>query len=77
MLDCFVGSGTTVLACKQTNRNFLACEREAEYCKIANDRLDNWQQDLLHQKEWLEKRGVNDFFDDIEMPKTEQQETLI
>ena len=77
VLDPFVGSGTTALASIQTNRNFLACERDEGYVKIANDRLNNWESDLLRQKEWLEKRGVNDFFDDIEMPKTEQQETLI
>ena len=77
VLDPFVGSGTTALASIQTNRNFLACERDEGYVKIANDRLENWQEDLLRQKEWLEKRGVNDFFDDIEMSKTEQQETLI
>ena len=77
VLDPFVGSGTIALASIQTNRNFLACERDEGYVKIANDRLNNWESDLLRQKEWLEKRGVNDFFDDIEMPKTEQQETLI
>ena len=77
VLDPFVGSGTTALASIQTNRNFLACERDEGYVKIANDRLENWQEDLLRQKEWLEKRGVNDFFDDIEMPQTDKQETLI
>ena len=77
ILDCFAGSGSTAISSKILGRQFLCCEKDEGYVKIANDRLNNWQEDLLRQKEWLEKRGVNDFFDDIEMPQTEQQETLI
>lgn len=39
ILDCFMGSGTTALACKQLGRNFIGFEINPEYVKIANKRL--------------------------------------
>jgi site-specific DNA-methyltransferase (adenine-specific) len=39
ILDCFMGSGTTAVACKQTNRNFIGCDISQEYVDIANKRL--------------------------------------
>lgn len=41
VLDCFLGSGTTAIACKTLNRNFIGIEIDPEYCKIAEDRLKN------------------------------------
>ena len=40
VLDCFMGSGTTAVACKQLGRNFIGFEISEEYCKIANKRLE-------------------------------------
>ena len=34
-------SGTTGVACKNLNRNFILIEKEPEYCKIADQRLNN------------------------------------
>jgi len=39
VIDCFMGSGTTALACKQLSRNFIGFEISKEYCDIANKRL--------------------------------------
>jgi len=39
VLDCFMGSGTTAVACKQLGRNFIGFEINPEYVKIANKRL--------------------------------------
>ncbi len=39
ILDPFVGSGTTLVACKETNRKGIGIELSEEYCKIANERL--------------------------------------
>lgn len=39
VLDCFMGSGTTAVACKQLNRNFIGFELSQEYINIANKRL--------------------------------------
>lgn len=40
VLDCFMGSGTTAVAAAKLNRNFIGFEREPEYIKIANQRLE-------------------------------------
>ena len=51
VLDCFMGSGTTAVACKQLNRKFIGFEISKEYCDIAKERLK--QQNLLN-KQWDE-----------------------
>lgn len=40
VLDNCLGSGTTAVACINTNRNFIAIEKEWEYCEIANKRIE-------------------------------------
>lgn len=40
VLDNCVGSGTTAIACKNTNRNFIAIEKEQEYVNSGNERLN-------------------------------------
>ena len=39
--DPFMGSGTTALACIQTNRNYIGSELDSGYCGIAEDRIRN------------------------------------
>ena len=39
VLDNCMGSGSTGVACINTNRNFIGIEKEEEYYKIAQDRL--------------------------------------
>lgn len=39
ILDPFLGSGTTAVACKQLGRNFIGVEINPEYCAIAENRL--------------------------------------
>jgi len=39
ILDPFVGSGTTAIACLKLNRKFIGIEKEEEYVKIANARI--------------------------------------
>ncbi len=39
VLDPFIGSGTTAVACKQLGRNFIGFEISQDYCKIAEKRL--------------------------------------
>lgn len=40
ILDPFMGSGTTMVVCKQLSRNFIGIEINSEYCEIAQKRLD-------------------------------------
>lgn len=41
VLDCFIGSGTTAVACKNIGRNYLGFEINPKWAKIAEDRLNN------------------------------------
>ena len=47
VLDNCMGSGTTAVACINTNRNFIGFEMEKHYCEIANKRI----QKALAEKE--------------------------
>lgn len=40
VLDCFCGSGTTCVACKETGRRYIGMEINPEYHKIAVNRLN-------------------------------------
>ena len=40
VLDCFMGSGTTAVACQEIGRQFIGFEIEPKWCKVANDRLN-------------------------------------
>jgi site-specific DNA-methyltransferase (adenine-specific) len=39
VLDPFLGSGTTAVACYRTRRNYIGIEISPEYCKIAEKRI--------------------------------------
>jgi site-specific DNA-methyltransferase (adenine-specific) len=43
ILDPFAGSGTTGVACKNLNRNYILIEKEPEYIEIINKRLNSVQ----------------------------------
>ncbi len=40
ILDCFMGSGTTGVACKNLNRNFIGIELDKNYFNIAKERIN-------------------------------------
>ena len=41
VLDCFMGSGTTGVACKQLERKFIGIEIDKNYFEIATNRIEN------------------------------------
>ena len=47
ILDCFMGSGTTGVACVNTNRKFIGIEKDEGYFKIAQDRIQKAQEAVL------------------------------
>ena len=57
VLDNCVGGGTTAVGCKNTNRNFIAIEKEQEYVDIANERL-NGTEFKTNSFEKTEERGL-------------------
>jgi len=50
VLDCFLGSGTTAVACEKLNRKWIGIEISEEYCKIAKKRLTSMQQVLFYKE---------------------------
>ena len=50
VLDCFMGSGSTGVACLNTNRNFIGIELDEKYFEIAKKRIEDVSNSKL-QKE--------------------------
>ena len=44
VLDCFMGSGTTALACLKLSRKFIGFELNEEFVNMANKRISGWQE---------------------------------
>ena len=47
ILDPFLGSGTTAVACKSLGRNYIGIDISPEYCQIARDRLNATEKPLF------------------------------
>ena len=47
VFDGFMGSGTTAIACINTNRNYIGFELDEEYYKVAEQRIENELRDNL------------------------------
>jgi DNA modification methylase len=46
VLDCFLGSGTTAIACEQLERNWVGIEKEENYATAAERRLAEFSRQL-------------------------------
>ena len=44
VLDPFAGTGTTGVACRNLNRNFILIEQDESYCKLAEERINKLTQ---------------------------------
>ena len=47
VFDCFMGGGTTGVACQQTNRKFIGIEKVQKYYDICTKRIDTKQTKLM------------------------------
>lgn len=47
VLDCFMGSGTTAIACMNTGRNFIGIEKDSEYHRLATERVQSHELSYL------------------------------
>lgn len=50
VLDCFTGSGSTLIAAKIDGFNWLGIEKEEDYVKIARARIKAWEKETKQQK---------------------------
>ena len=62
VLDCFMGSGTTAVACKELNRQYIGFEVNPKYWQIAVDRVNG----LTQQDKKLKELGQTNIFDFLE-----------
>jgi len=62
VLDTFIGSGTTAVACKELKRNYIGFELDETYYKIAVDRINGVSQQEVREKE----NGIMNIFDFME-----------
>jgi site-specific DNA-methyltransferase (adenine-specific) len=51
VLDPFVGTGTTAVACKQMKRDFIAIDNNQEYANIAKERLTSRHKEDIVQEQ--------------------------
>ena len=42
ILDCFMGSGSTAIACKLSNRDYIGCELDKDYISKARKRIKSY-----------------------------------
>ena len=57
VLDPFMGSGTTGIACVNEGRDFIGIEQSEEYLEIARRRIEYWQKQKQTQPELFSNNG--------------------
>lgn len=67
VIDPFLGSGTTGIACLKTGHNFTGIEMDSEYIQIADSRIRYWNTEL---RGWNKATIVSD----VEIVEEEQEE---
>lgn len=65
VLDCFLGSGTTAVACKELGRRYIGFEIDKNYFEIAQDRLNGISQKQKKEEKKLKENGIQTIFDFI------------
>jgi DNA modification methylase len=70
VLDCFAGSGTTAIACIETNRKYICFENNPQYFKIINDRIKSAKSQTQLSNESCPKGEFN-----IDLTATQQVAT--
>ena len=54
ILDPFMGSGTTALACLNLNRHYIGIEKEEKYIQVAQRRIEEYKSSLLNRYRFSE-----------------------
>lgn len=71
VLDPFMGSGTTGIACVLLNRNYIGFDKTEEYIKIAETRIDYWSKSEQKREVIKEKKEIME-----QVIKIKEQKTL-
>ena len=53
VLDPFMGSGSTAIACVREGFNFVGCELNEEYMEIAKKRINHWKEEKKNEQKGL------------------------
>lgn len=62
IIDPYMGSGTTAVACKFLNHNYIGIDNSQEYINIANERIDNYEQEREIFENEISKHIVKESF---------------
>ena len=54
IIDPFIGSGTTAIACLRTGRNYIGIELSQEYCDIAEKRIADTKAEMEEEARQIE-----------------------
>lgn len=67
VLDPFLGSGTTALACLRLQRDFIAFELKEKYCKIAESRIKLFREEQKRLDSFVvkKKETLEDFIQEV------------
>ena len=61
VIDPFLGSGTTAIACIKTGHDFIGIEREDDFIAIATTRARHWKDKELRGDRWEDVEIVSDY----------------
>jgi len=83
VLDPFIGSGTTAVACKYMKRHYVGFEIDAKYAQIAQDRLITkvWKKEEpaaslpVHPDDGLTEHPTDDGLDELPEPPEDDPDT--
>ena len=53
VLDCFMGSGSTGVACVNTNRKFIGIEKDGKYFDLAYNRINEYTKNVVRRERKL------------------------
>lgn len=62
IIDPYMGSGTTGVACKLLNHNYIGIDNSQEYIDMANERIDNCEKEREIFEEEISKHIVKETF---------------
>lgn len=62
IIDPYMGSGTTAIACKFLNHNYIGIDNSQEYINMANERINNYEQEREVFENEISKHIVKESF---------------